>query len=445
VDEIVVVVHDTGLSWVDQTAGAIRAAGCQVGLVTGAAPPAELEPLASRVDRLATVTDPTDPGAVAGAARELARDRRLGAVLSSNDGCVASAAAAAELLGIGRAPARAVALSRNKYATRRALCRAGLPGPRFALLTGEAGAERVAAEVGFPAIVKPVNGTGSHLVREVRSATELAAAYRMMVKRVPVAGTGRLYARPLSGADGVDPRRAFLVESRLRGREFCVDLIVRDGAVEQLPLVDKALVDERFFELGFVTPPFGLAPDREAAIRRAVDAAIRAIGLENAVAHVEVIDDETLGPAIVEINAGRPGGPSPHTLYRLTAGVDMVAELVAVARGARAPRAAPVLPTPLGTLTIFGAGTGRLRAIHGLDRVAAHPDVLEVIAIRGPGDPISAERETHVLLVVTAGFLDAGDLAETYDEVNRLVHIELDRPQRIEAGGATARPERIDA
>jgi biotin carboxylase len=460
--ELVAVVHDTGHSWVEQVAQAIRAAGRQIGLVTGTSAGMELRRLESMVDRLVRVDDPTDPRLVASAAWRLADGARLGAVLSGNDGCVAAAAAAAEQLGVGSAPARAVALARNKYAARRALQRAGLPGPRHALLHSDTDAAGVADQVGLPAIVKPVNGTGSHLVLEVTSVAELAAAYRTLARGVPAADVGRLYATPLAGlagaaVDPVDPSRSFLVEGKLRGREFCVDLIVRGGEIEQLALVDKALVDDRFFERGFVTPPFDLPVDRDARIRAAVTAAVRAIGLENSVAHVEVIDDQTIGPAVVEINAGRPGGPSPHTLYRLTAGVDMVAELVAVSLGERAPRTQPMLPTQLATLTVFAERSGRLRSVHGLDEVANHPDVLQVVPIRGPGDLISDEREMHVLLVVAAGFFDRDDLVGTYEQVQKLVKLEFDEPsapdgptghEETHAGGSrspTGRPERRDA
>ena len=431
-DEIVVIVHDTGLAWVEQTARAARASGCRVGLVTGATSPGELARLGSLVDRVETVGDPTDPGQVADAARRLAEGRRLGAVLSGNDGCVASAAAAAEALGVGRAPARAVALARNKYAAREALRRAGLPVPRFALLTEQADTAEVAAAVGFPAIVKPVNGTGSHLVLRVGSPAELAEAYRTLAERLPEAETGRLYAAPLPGAEGegpgIDPRRAFLVEGLLRGREYCVDLVIRDGEIEQLPLIDKPLIDGHFFELGFSTPPFDLPAEREARIRAAVGAAVRAIGLDNTVAHVEVIDDERLGPTIVEINAARGGGMCSHTLYRLTTGIDTAAELVAVCRSARAPRGAPVLPTPLACLSIFAEAPGRLRAVHGLERLEEHPDVMQVVQVRGAGDVVSAERETPVLLIVAAGFFDADDLAATYAELKGMVRLEFEPP-----------------
>lgn len=458
-EEIVVVVHDTGLAWVEQTARAVRAGGCRVGLVTGATSPREQARLESLVDGVATVDDPTDARRVADACRRLAEGRRLTTVLSGNDGCVASAAAAAELLGVGRVPARAVALARNKYAARRALQGAGLPVPRFALITEPADTAEVARAVGFPAIVKPVNGTGSHLVLRVGSPAELAEAYRTLAQRLPAEETGRLYSTPLAVPEGegpdLDPRRVFLVEGMLRGREFCVDLVIRDGEIEQLPLVDKPIIDGRFFELAFATPPFGLPADREARIRAAVSAAVRAIGLDNTVAHVEVIDDERLGPTIVEINAGRPGGMNTHTLCRLHAGIDTAAELVAVCRGVPAPREAPMLPIPLASLSIYAEESGRLQAVHGIERLEAHPDVLQVVQVRRAGDMISRDRETPVLLVVAGGFLDAEDLTATYQELKGMVRLELDRSDRPAGheetgpGGAPAppprQPERIEA
>jgi biotin carboxylase len=205
-----------------------------------------------------------------------------------------------------------------------------------------------------------------------------------------------------------------------------VDLIVRDGAIEQLGLIDKFLIDDRYFELGFASPPFDLPPYREERIRPAVDAAVRALGLDNTVAHVEVIDDRTLGPTIVEVNPGRPGGQAPLRLNLLTTGVDMVAELVAVHRGAPSPRTPPPLPVPLASLCLFSACTGRLRALHGLDEVAAHPDVVSVTPAVEPGAVLSDDYEVKIATVVVAGFLDRDDLVKTYHELAGMVRLELE-------------------
>jgi biotin carboxylase len=430
-EEMVVIVRDMAVVWVVQLAEAIRAAGCLVGLVTVPLEEKAAARLASKVDATATVDDLTDPRQVADAALRLATGRRLGAVLSASDGAVLAAAEAAELIGIGHTPARGIALSRNKYAAREMLRSAGLAVPEYALLGNAADAAAVADQVGLPAVIKPISGTGSHLVQPVDSVAELAQAYQTLAARVPAANLGLIYSRLLDcgDADQVDPTRTFLVESKLRGREFCLDLIVRDGETEQLGLFDKFIVDEKFFEPGIVTPPFDLEPEREHRIRAAVDDAVSALGLDNTVAHVEIIDDDASGPTIVEVNAGRPAGGLVGAICELTAGINLSAELVAATRGVPSPRTPPKLPMAMASLAVFAQGSGRLRAIHGLDEVEALADVVHVEPGVQPGDVITDEYEVFAVNVIVAGFLNREDLLETYDHVAKAVRIELDPHQ----------------
>ncbi|HEY6738625.1 MAG TPA: ATP-grasp domain-containing protein [Actinopolymorphaceae bacterium] len=420
-EEIVVVVRDAGLGWVTMVADAVRAQQCRVGLVT--APLADHEAAELAVDHLVEVDDPTDPELVAEAATKLSAHGRIAAVLSSSDGTVVSAARAAELLGVGRTPAAPIERSRNKLACRSVLAAAGLPGPRYALLSSPAETAQVAASVGLPAVVKPVNGTGSHLVERVHSVDELAGAYERFTAAMRTTRLRHVYSRDL---DGLDPKRTFLVESMLKGREYAVDLVVRDGVIEHIALVDKVLVDDRFFERGFVSPPLALDPGLERRLRSAVDDAVRALGIDNTVAHVEVIDDESSGPTIVEVNAGRPAGQLLGILFDLNTGINTTAELVAVTRGAPSPRVPPRLPMPLASLTVYAEETGTLRAIHGLDEVAELPDVVAAIPMAHPGDVITDEYEAFAVNIIVAGFIDTEDLMDTYETAVDLLRLEIE-------------------
>lgn len=425
-DELVVLVRDTSTVAVVKMAEVVRRAGCRVALVTGPAPEEVRARLAPAFDRVVEVPDLRDAAAVADAVKLVADEYRLGAVLASSDSCVVVAAQAAQLAGLARTPAAPIAAARNKYAAREILRRAGAPVPRYALLGGPEQVEQVAAQVGLPAVVKPASGTGSHLVSTVGSVPELATAYQRAVRRLADAPLGNLYRQPLdcAGYGLVDPARVVLVEGALVGRELCVDLVIRDGEVDQLGLVDKFLLDERFFELGFVSPPFDLPPQRQEAILACARDAVRALGLDNTVAHVEVIDDARLGPTIVEVNPGRPGGPGPMMLY-LTAGVNTVEELVAAHRGAPAARPVPAAPVPLASFCMYARGAGRLRAVHGLERVAAHPDVVSVMRSIEPGDHVTDEHEVIVATVVVAGFGDREELVGTYHELDAAISLEF--------------------
>lgn len=423
-EELVVVVRDTGIGWVGATAAAVHRGGAATGLVTGPLTAHEKSRLGGFVDVMTQVDDPADPAQLAAAARELAAGRTLSAVLSPSDGAMVAAALAAEALGVARTPAAALARCRNKYAARLALRAAGLPTPRFTLLTGPDDALRVAAEVGLPAVVKPVNGTGSHLVRPVHTVAELAEAHdRLAGRLLDTAALRHLYDRPV---DGVDPASAFLVEGMLRGPEYCVDVVVRDGSVEVLPFIHKFLVDERFFERGFVTPPIDLDADTEQRLRDAVTDAVLALGLDNTLACVEVMDDPDLGACVVEVNGGRPGGQIVGLLYGLTTGVDTSAEIVSLARGLPSPRTTPRLPIPLASFTLFAEATGTLRAVHGLDELAALDDVIHVVESVSPGDLLTDDHEIFAVNFVVAGFADTDDLEHTYQRASSLVRFEVD-------------------
>ena len=132
---MVVLVRDSALGWVLLTGEQIRASGCAVGLVTGPLTAAEEAAIDGIVDRVAVVGGPPDAGRIAEAALELSRGHRLAAVLSLADSTVVAAAEAAAKVGVGRCSAQALARSRNKYAARCALRDAGLPVPRFALMS----------------------------------------------------------------------------------------------------------------------------------------------------------------------------------------------------------------------------------------------------------------------------------------------------------------------
>ncbi len=425
--DVVAIVTDTGVTPAIELAPRLRELGHLPVLVSGKLTADAAARVAPHVGAMLEVPDPYDAVALEHACRQLAGGIPA-AVLSWYDGTVVPAALAAGRLGVDRAPARGLALARNKYAMRRRLAQAGLTGPAFALIADAAQAGDIAAAVGLPAIIKPVNGTGSSLVRRVDSVAELAEAYRQLAARAPYLLDG-LFTHPVDDPDGdrpVDPGREFLVEGCLTGREYSAETIVRAGRAEHVVLMEDFLADDRFFELGFAWPPPELSAGRQEEFRQVFDRALSALELDNTSANVALIDDERRGPTIVEINAGRPGGQMMGVLARVAAGVDLTAEYLALALGLSTPqRAGARMPPPLATLTIPGTGSGRLVAMHGLDQVREHPDVLSVLPLVGPGELISDDYETHPLTVLVAGLSTRAELIAVHQEIAALVRFEF--------------------
>lgn len=415
--------------WVGEAAAAVHAAGLRAVLLAPPMPEEEAAALAGVVDGVVAVDDVHDLGALLVAVHETTGGVRPAGMMTGSDGLVAVVAQAAEVLGVARCSAEVFTIARNKHAVRRVLAEAGLPGPRFALIGDAEEAAAVAAHVGLPAIVKPVNGAGSNLVRTVTSVTELADAHRLLAARLPESTDPR-YHRSVSGRAGepeLDPARVFLVEGLLRGPEYAIDVLVRDGEVEPVELLDKPLIDEHKFELALSCPPLGLSTERAKVVTDAVCEAVRALGLDNTVAHVEVIDDETAGPTIVEINAGRPAGSIMPLLAKLRTGVDVFAEATSLALGTPPPkREAPSLPIQLGMLILYPRESGRLVAVHGVDEVAELPEVIDVVTTLTPGELVNDDQEVYGVNLVVAGFTDHDDLAALYDEAAKKVRFELE-------------------
>jgi biotin carboxylase len=407
--------------WVAFVADRVRALGHRPVLLSAPLTEAQRVAAAKTVDEVVELPDVNDPEALAAVAREMSSgDCRI---MTCADNAMVAATHAAELLGVARVPASVYAGIRNKYAARQTMAAAGLACPKFALLHSAAEAATVAEAVGLPAIVKPVNGAGSHLITVVSTVEELADAYLRMTRLLPGTMAG-LYSRLLAD---IDPARSLLVEGQLQGTEYCVDVIIRDGVVESLEILGKPDMDEAFLERLLVSPPFGLTAEVEAAIRKVAAVAVLTLGLDHTTAHVEVIDDAVQGPTIVEVNPGRPGGGLVFAIDELTTGVDPFAETVAGILGTPAPpRSAPKVLVPIAYSTVFGTGSGRLTRIHGLDELEDLPEVIQVVPSAEPGQILSDDHEVFIVNVLLAGFMDEEEMMEAHRDVQRTVWLETE-------------------
>lgn len=405
-----VVVRDRGETWANRMADAFTSTGVAPLLVTAPCTEAQRAAFREHFDDVFEVEDPFDSTQLHAAALALAERTRLDlrGMTTCSDGVIVPTIAAAHALGLRAGGAAAFEAARDKHRMRRVFERHGCANPAFELLRCPDDLPAGADRVGLPAVLKPISGTAGHGVVRVESLEELQAGYAAMAATLhDEPQLAEMYAGAARRREEgqPDPRHAALLEAALVGPELCVDLVVRGDEVEVTPIIDKFLIDDRFFECGF-RHPASLDARTAALVEAEVRRAIGALGLQDTVAHVEVIVDERLGPTVVEVNAGRPGGQLISELLRLVAGVDIVGEMVSIAVGAAPPpRPAPPLPIPLATLSIFPDRDGRLIEIRGLDAVADLPDVYGVYPLVGPGALLSTAFETFAVVVLA----DASD------------------------------------
>jgi len=258
-----------------------------------------------------------DVPALVRAARQIAAAHQVRGVMSYDETLVVATAHIAAALGLPGLSVAGALNCRDKPRSRRLLTDAGVVQPRFAYVTDLARAEAVAAEIGYPVVVKP-RGMGASIgVVRVPGPRELASAYTT--------------AEESSRGGNPDFEGGVLVEELLTGPEISIDGAVRDGVYRPMFIAHKSVGQEPYFEeTGHrITSDEPLLTDPVLADTLA--RAHRALGLGSGITHAEV-KLTARGPAIVEVNA-RLGGDLIPYVGRLATGIDPASVAVDLARG----------------------------------------------------------------------------------------------------------------
>ncbi|MGW2634889.1 ATP-grasp domain-containing protein [Streptomyces chattanoogensis] len=311
-------------------------------------------------------------------------------VLTSCDYYLPTVARIAGRLGLPGPAPEAVENACRKDTTRRVLADAGVPGPRFAVCADRAEAVAAAAEIGYPLVLKPVDLCAGMYVRRVDDEGELARAYRAL-DGFPVNARGQ--------------RRApvVLLEELLHGPEVSVETVTFDDSTHVIGVTDKSIGGApAFIETGHMFPAALPAADTAAAEETAVQA-VKALGLDDVVAHTEIKLTPD-GPRLVEVNP-RPAGNRITELIRHVTGIDVAAACVDVALGQRPDlrvRDTGLRSAAIGFLVPGTAGV--LEAVDGGDLVRNAPGVLE-LQLAEPGKAVKEAGSNNAYL----GHVMAGD------------------------------------
>lgn len=330
-----------------------------------------------RLDRLATVVDceSNDATIVAKALVPLGVD----AVLSPGEYHVEIAAQVADLLGLAGLSPMAGWAARHKRHAMQLCTEAGVPVPRYAAVTQAERAAAAAAEIGYPLVVKPVDGTASAGVRLCHTPDEVVEHVAGLLGR-----TTNPRAQPCVP-------EALLVEY-VPGPEVSVETISRHGAVTVLGITAKRVGPLPYFvEIGH-TFPAALAAEQAARCAQVTRTALAAIGLRTGAAHTE-LRLAPHGPVLMEINA-RPAGDHITDLVRLATGIDPLREWVRSHLDGERP---DLVPTRRAAAAIryLTLPPGTVSRIGSLEPVRRRAGVHEVLVRARPGDRITPTRSSH--------------------------------------------------
>ncbi|HEU5471309.1 MAG TPA: ATP-grasp domain-containing protein [Actinophytocola sp.] len=263
-------------------------------------------------------------------AKEWHATEQFDGVITFSEAAVIAVAAVAEALGLPGIGVPAARNSRNKLLMRQAYERAGVPIPAYRFVTALPDALAAAAEFGYPVILKPTLGAGSHFVYRVDDPEELALRFEQAIT-----GIQNMFW-VTAEADGVDlGPLGLLVESFLDGREYLMEALAWDDEVYLGSVVDRITAEGQNFDDDVHHAPTTLPVEELARVHRVVKAAAHAQGLRRSVMHAEVRYHNG-EPHLLEI-AARVGGGGLDLIARITADYDPIRGVVDVGRGVMPP------------------------------------------------------------------------------------------------------------
>jgi len=298
----------------------------------------------------------------------------------------------AKHLGLPGMPLTSIEACTDKFLMRQLFAHASEKiSPDFALIENEAQLLDFAATHDFPLIIKPANLAKSLLVTKNNDHDELLANYRNTLSHIDA--VYRKYA----------PHRQprILVEEFMIGSVHSVDAFV-DG--QGVPHILEHIVDyETGYDVGFDDNfhysrllPSRLSPTEQTALYHCGELGVRALGMRNSPAHVEVIMT-TEGPRIVEIGA-RNGGYRAR-MHRLANGIDLHGAAIELAVG-HTPQITATKDEPCAVLELFPKREGTFVEITQEKALRALPSLSEMNVKVEPGDKVGKSSNGYKMCAV---------------------------------------------
>ncbi len=260
-------------------------------------------------------TDTNDQEQVLATVRTLAEQQPIEAVLPGMEYYVETAAYVASTFGLPCITLPVAKRMRDKYEMRSRLAEMGFAMPAFKRLDRDgASLQQIVEGIGFPAVVKPVDGCGSIGVCRV---DDLRGLRRTLLE---------LAAGDLSDV-GQDIGTAWMLESYVDGPEFSLEGLITSDGPHIIAVTEKILGSEPYFvEMGHVIEADVPSATRQTLVEYTATV-IAALGLPMGVFHAEVRLSRK-GPVLIEA-AARLGGDRICRLVELACGVSLPELMVA--------------------------------------------------------------------------------------------------------------------
>lgn len=313
-------------------------------------------------------------------------------VMSVYENYILPAAWIADYLNVPGLPVAAAEACTDKFLMRSLFDKAPERiSPAFATVASEDDVRTFAATHSFPLILKPANLAKSLLVTKNSTLDELIANYNKSC--ILLQTTYAKYA----------PTRTpkLIIEEFLEGSIHSVDAFI-DASGN--PLVLDQIVDyQTGYDIGYDDNfhysrilPSTLSVNEQSQLRHCAEIGIRALGMKNSPAHVEIILTRD-GARIVEIGA-RNGGYRER-MHFLANNIDILDAAIAVSQG-KTPVINATKDEPCAVLELFPKHPGIFQEIENLNALEGLASLTYLKVKAKEGDLIGKAADGHKMVVI---------------------------------------------
>jgi carbamoylphosphate synthase large subunit len=271
--------------------------------------------------------------------------------------------------------------------------------------------------IGFPLMIKPRNLFKSILVTRCDGPAELGPALRSVAGRLAEAASRH----------GVEPERGVLAEEFLRGREFSIDSFVSpEGHIYHSPVVDLVVAEDigvHDFHVFARKVPSQFASSQVAAIEEVAERGLRALGVANSPAHIDMIYTPT-GPKVLEVGARVGGYRSEMMMLSFGVDLDEVAFSTSLGKGGDF---VPRFEKGTAVLEFFPLREGILKGIEGLKEVRRLDSFHRLRQRTRAGEMVGLARQGYRCpLFVILNHNDQRAVNRDVEEARRTITIEVE-------------------
>ena len=324
------------------------------------------------------IGDITDPTFIIDCALNFKVD---GIVVISTDIPVVAAAKACEKLGFDFTGAHSAEISVNKLLQRELMKEVGLITPCFEKFYDFDSFNSSIAKIGFPAVIKPIDCSGSRGVTLVHQGDDLEAAMMSALDNSK-SGCG-------------------LIETFIEGAEIALDGFVINGKLHTVAISDKLRTRGSHLLDTEVIFPAILEDAYKESVHATVQRAVTKFGLDNCPVHIEMIKSSN-GPMIVEVAARGAGFYIFSDILPFVSGVDTISSQIQLALGTR-DFDVNISCNKSAIISFIHVNPGVVLSVEGLNEASLIPGVQDLRLYVKVGDVVKelksgSDRIGHILI-----------------------------------------------